>query len=274
MPSAPPPHRADYHVHTLWCGHAEGELRDYVEAARAAGLTEIGFSVHMPVRIPIEEKLYVTREELAVYADEVRRLQDEYAGTIRVLMGAESDFAPGQEREIEALIAGYPFDYVIGSVHFIDGWGHDHPAFRDRWETADVAAVYRRYYDLLAQAARTGLYDVVGHFDLVKKFGYRPQEDVAEAVDAAVAAVADARMTVEINTGGFDKPVGEQYPSEDILRRLATRGVPICFGSDAHAPDEVARHFDRAERLASSLGWATVARYRGRRPAAEPLTPR
>ena len=269
--TTPLPYRADYHLHTKWCNHAVGNMRDYVEAAMARGLTEIGFAAHMPVTIPIPEKLYLTEEEMALYADEARRLQDEYAGRISILIGGECDFAPGQEGEIEAAINAHSFDYLLGAIHFIGAWGHDSPMYKARWETENVGAVYRRYYELLAQAARSGYFDIVSHFDLVKKFGYRPAEDIRDAEAAAADAVADAGLTIEINTAGRDKPVGEQYPSEGILRLLRERDVPICFGSDAHAPGEVGRHFADARRLARSVGWGTVARYQARRRFEEPL---
>lgn len=262
---------ADGHLHTRWCGHATGEMREYVEAARAQGLVEIGFSVHMPVRIPIAEKLCLDADEMPLYVAEFRRLRAEYAGRIEMRMAGECDILPGQEDEIRAAIAAWPFDYIIGSVHFIDGWSHDNPAELARWETVDVEAIYRRYYELLAGGARSGLYDIVGHFDLVKKFGFRPQEDVADAEEAAVDAVAEAGMAIEINTAGWDKPVGEQYPSERILRMLEARGVPVCFGSDAHAPEEVGRHFDRAVALARSVGWTRAARFEGRRRNLVPI---
>jgi len=271
--AGPLPYRADYHLHTKWCGHATGEMRDYVEAAVALGLTEVGFAVHMPIAVPVPEKFYLSHAELDICADQVSRLQDEYAGVIRILMGGECDFAPGQEDEIEELLASYTFDYVLGAIHFIDGWGHDSNEYKHRWATADVQKVYRHYYELLAQAARSGYYDIVSHFDLVKKFGHMPDADISDAEAAAADAVAEARLTVEINTGGFDKPAGEQYPSERILRLLKDRGVPLCFGSDSHAPNEVGRHFGRARELAVSLGWQTIARYEGRRRFEEPLIP-
>ena len=268
----PRPFRSDYHMHTKWSGHATGEMRDYVETGVARGLAEIGFSVHMPITIPFEKKLYLSKDEMPLYIDEARRLQDEFAGRILILIGGECDYAPGQEDEIETAISAYPFDYMYGAIHFIDGWSHDNPECKDRWETGDVAAIYRRYYELLCAAARSGFYDIVSHFDLVKKFGYRPQEDVSESEEAAAEAVARAGMAVEINTSGFDKPAREQYPSESILRRLCKKGVPVCFGSDAHAPHEVARHFDRAYPLAHSVGWRTLARFQGRRRFEVPLT--
>ena len=265
------PCRADYHVHTKWCDHATGEMRDYVEAAISRGLTEVGFAVHMPITIPIPEKLYLTKDEMALYVAEGRRLQEEYAGRVRILLGGECDYAPGQEAEIEDAISAHPLDYVYGSVHFIDGWAHDCPEYRDRWEAGNVASIYRRYYKLLADAAASGTYDILAHFDLVKKFGYRPEEDVTDAEAAACDAVAEAGMAVEISTGGFAKPVGEQYPSERILRMLREREVPICFGSDAHEPGRVADRFDEVHRLAHEIGWTTVACYEARERFDKPL---
>lgn len=269
--TTPLPYRADYHLHTKWCCHAVGEMRDYVEAGIARGLTEIGFAVHMPITIPIPEKLYLSKSEMPLYVDEARRLQDEFAGRMNILIGGECDFAPGQEAEMEDAIMSCPFDYVYGSVHFIDGWAHDCPDYKGRWETANVASIYRRYYELVAEAAASEHFDIIGHFDLAKKFGYAPNEDVTDAEAAACDAVAEAGMTVEMSTGGFEKPVGEQYPSERILRMLKERGVPICFGSDAHAPERVADRFEEVRRLARDIGWTTVARYKARRRFDEPL---
>lgn len=260
----PPPCRADYHVHVKWCCHATGEMRDYVEAAIERGLTEIGFAVHLPVTIPIDEKINLSRDEFNLYLAEAQRLRDQYSGRIDLLIGGELDYIPGQEAEIEEFAAAFPYDYLLGAVHFVDGWNIDNPRLVDRWKTADVAAVYRRYYELLIEAARTGYFDIVSHFDLVKKFGYRPEEDVTDAETAAADAVAEAGMTVEINTAGWRKPVAEQYPSEGILRLLNARDIPICLGSDAHAPEQVAHEFDRAAEIARSLGWTTLARYRAR----------
>jgi len=265
------PFTSDYHIHTKWCGHASGETRDYVEAAVARGLTEIGFADHLPVPCPVAEKLYMNREELANYVAEVTLLQAEYAGRIRILLAGECDFAPGKQREIEAAIAAFPLDYVIGSTHFINGWAFDHPAYRAAWDGLDPNDAFRRYYKLIEQAAHSGYYDVIGHLDLPKKFGYRPSDSIIEAEIAAADAIAKAGLAVEINTSGFDVPAAEQYPSERILRLLFERNVPICFGSDSHRPEHIARHFDRARSLARSLGWNSVVRFEGRRRFSEPL---
>ncbi|MFO7898385.1 MAG: histidinol-phosphatase HisJ family protein [Planctomycetota bacterium] len=271
--AGPLPRPADYHLHTKWCGHAAGEMADYVEAGIAARLSEVGFAVHMPVTIPIDEKINLDRDQFRLYLDEAQRLRDAYAGRIGVLIGGEADFIPDRMDEIERLTDAFDYDFLLGAVHFVDGWNIDNPAYRDRWEAADVTAVYRRYYELLAEMARSGRFDIVSHFDLVKKFGYRPADDVTDAVAAAADAAAEAGMTVEINTAGWHKPVGEQYPSQPILRLLHQRAVPICLGSDAHAPEHVGRDFDRAVALARRVGWTEAVRYAARQASPVPLPP-
>lgn len=262
---------ADLHLHSKLCGHATGELHDYVEQAIALGLEAVGFSFHLPVAIPHEGKVNVTRDELDALAAEVERLQGAYGADIPVLFGGEADFLPGSEDEIAALLDAYPFDHVIGSVHFIGEWAFDHPAEVAAYEGWDRRALYERYFALVCESARSGLFDIVGHVDLVKKFGHRLEGDWSDLLDEVCGVVRACGLCVEINTAGFDKPVGEQYASEAFVRRLAEVGVPICFGSDAHAPEQVGRYFERAVALARSAGCAAYAWFDGRARTLRPL---
>ena len=255
---------ADIHLHSKLCGHATGELREYAEHAIAIGLPAIGFAFHLPIEIPHEGKVNVTREELDVLADEVARLRDTCAPRLPILFGGEADYLPGSEEEIAALLDAYPFDYVIGSVHFIGQWAFDHPAETAAYDDWDRRELYERYFGLVCQAARSGLFDVVGHVDLVKKFGHRLDGDWSDIRDEVCRTARDSDVAVEVNTAGFDKPVGEQYASEPFVRRLAELGVPICFGSDAHAPEQVGRHFYRAVALARAAGHDAYAFFRRR----------
>ncbi len=262
---------ADIHLHSKLCGHATGELEDYIEQGIALGLEAVGFSFHLPVEIPHEGKVNVTREELDHLAGEISRLQGVYRADIPVLLGGEADFLPGSEAEIEGILSAYPFDYVIGSVHFIGEWAFDHPAEVAAYDGWDRRALYERYFGLVCDAARRGRFDVVGHIDLVKKFGHRLAGDWSDLLDAVCGVVRDCDLCVEINTGGFDKPVGEQYASEPFVRRLVELGIPLSFGSDAHAPDQVGRYFDQAVALARAAGCESYAGFDGRRRTLRPL---
>jgi len=255
----------DLHLHSRFCGHAQGELEDYIERAIRLGMPGVGFSFHLPVRIPVRYKVNLSREELDLVVGEVGRLRERYKGQIAILLGGEGDFIPGQEREVEDIAASYPFDYLIGSVHFLDGWAFDHPAEVARYADWDIGELYERYFGLVGEAIRSGLFDVVGHVDLIKKFGYRPEGDWSELVVAICEEAARSDTPIELNTAGFDKPAREQYASEDFLRLCARAGLPIVLGSDAHRPGEVGRHFPRAVELARRAGFETYAWFETRR---------
>jgi len=267
MPGLP----ADIHLHSKLCGHATGELEDYVERAIELGLDAVGFSFHLPVEIPVPYKVNVTREELDGLARDVERLRAAYEGTIPVLFGGEGDYLPGSEGQVAELAAAYPFDYLIGSVHFIGDWAFDHPAEVARFDEWDLRSLYARYFGLVADAIRTGLFDVVGHVDLIKKFGHRLEGDWSGLIDDVCAAARQHGLAVEINTAGIDKPVGEQYATGEILTRCFAAGVPIAFASDAHAPREVGRHFARAIELARSAGYSEYARFARRTRTLHPF---
>lgn len=261
----------DLHLHSRLCGHAEGELEDYIERAMALGMPGVGFSFHLPVRIPVPYKVNLTREELDSVVGRVERLRGRYADQIAILLGGEGDFIPGQEREVEDIAASYPFDYLIGSVHFLDGWAFDHPAEVARYAEWDIGELYERYFGVVREAIRSGLFDIVGHVDLIKKFGYRPAGGWSELEAAVCEEAGRCDTPVELNTAGFDKPVGEQYASCGFLRRCAAAGLPLVFGSDAHRPEEVGRHFWRAEAVARDAGFRACAWFEARRRSEIPL---
>jgi len=264
---------ADIHMHSKLCGHAAGELETYVQSAIALGLPAVGFAFHLPIAIPVDYKINVTRAELDTLVPQVEALRDAYRSDIPVLLGGEADFLRGSEAEAEALLAAYPFDHVIGSVHFVGDWAFDSPHELAPYDDWDIYALYAAYFDLVREAVATGLFDIVGHLDLIKKFGFRPEADWSALTADVAASAARAGVTVEINTAGMDKPAREMYPAECTVRQLHAAGVPLCFGSDAHAPDQVGRHFDEAVAMARRSGYTHYATYRHRRRALEPLPP-
>lgn len=253
----------DSHLHTPLCGHATGTPREYAQAALDAGLAGLCFTDHMPMPAWYDAPWRMRRDQLARYVEEVRAVQQEFAGQLDVRLGLEADFHPGTERYVEEVLGAYPWDYVIGSVHYLGAWGFDNPEFVEEYERRDLGQLYRHYAALVEGAARSGLFDVIGHLDLPKKFGHRAPDP--SALRRVLDVVAAAGLALDFNTAGWRKPVNEPYPAPDLVRAAAERGIPFVLGSDAHQPGEVGYRFGDALGVIREAGGRVVT-YRGRQP--------
>jgi histidinol-phosphatase (PHP family) len=254
----------DYHIHTKLCGHATGEMEQYVERAIEIGLSEIGFSDHLPFVDFERPGFAMTISQLPYYVQKVDKLREKYPN-ITIRLGIEVDYFPQLKKEISELLAKYPFDYVYGSVHFIDDWAFDSPYALPEWNLADIDQVWEQYIGLLHQAAQSNLFDVLSHLDLVKIYGFRPTRDMLPRWETLMKCLKDNGLATEINTRGLRKPVAEIYPSEEILTLIKKYEIPLVFGSDAHAPEEVGRDFDQARELALKYDITSIAQFRGRK---------
>ena len=247
----------DYHTHTVRCGHASGSPAAYIETARAAGLFALGVADHLPLLPHHDPELSMEICELDEYVSEVRQLKEAFPGF--VVLGIEADYRPDTVSDVRSLLQSQPFDYVIGSVHHLGEWGFDDPRQIGGYDSRDIDDVWVDYLELVGEAAESGLFTILGHLDLVKKFGYRPSRILDAELDRVVKRIAQTGVVIEINTAGLHKPVQEAYPSADILRRLRAAGVAITFGSDAHRPEEVGRDFAHAVDLARAAGYEEFA---------------
>lgn len=256
---------ADYHMHTPLCGHAVGSPSEYAQTAVKAGLEEIGFSDHAPFVHMRDPGVTMGIEQLPDYYRMIEDVRKEFQGTLRIKVAIEADFIPGYEDKTKAILDDYPYDYVIGSVHFINDWGFDNPDEREQWNEQDVNQVYREYFDLLRQTAQSGMYDIMAHVDLVKKFGNRPTEDMTDEIRKTARVFKECGVAVEINTSGAYKPANEMYPALDHLKIYCEAGIPLTFGSDAHDPDHVGRDFDKAVDLARAAGFSEYILFKDRK---------
>ena len=276
----------DYHTHTALCKHGKGTVEDYVRRAIELGLDEIGCSEHIPMPDRFDEIHRMTIEQYdAQYAPAVSEAAEHFRNSIVVRRGIEADFFVGTEPWVRGFIDQNDFDYVIGSVHFLGEWGFDNPIFVHRYEERDVDATYEQYFQTVAQSARSGLFDVIGHCDLVKKFGHRPSRSMADPIRAMMEVIREHGLAIEINTSGLRKPVHEVYPGPQILNVAKELRVPITLGSDAHAPEDVGADFDAAVAMIEQYAGGRLSLFekrqrkevrvgpRGRdRTAAPPLT--
>jgi len=267
----------DYHMHLRndrgEIAHETAAVEPFVEAARAAGVDEIGFTEHVyyfrrtrslwTVPYHVERCVY----DIESYVDAVVTAKER---GLPVKLGLEVDYVPGREDETRALLEPYPWDYLLGSIHWLDGFGiDDTPRLLDE---LGVEGAWRRYFEALAGAARSGLFDCLSHPDVVKIFGMRPSRELVEELhDGLAGAVADAGVAVEVSTAGLHKQVGELYPDPHLLAACRARGIPATMASDAHYPDVVGRDFDRARELLRSAGYDTITVFEARDARQVPL---
>jgi len=246
---------ADYHVHSGW-SDGQGTAAELLAAAAALGLPEIGIADHL---VHPSLGYGMPPERLPAYAAAMRRAAAA-ARSAGLLVAVEVDYTPETWAELAAPLSQAGLDYVIGSVHFVDGAPFDVEAREvdERWPDADV--LFTRYYDHVARLAASGAVDVIGHLDLPKKFGQRPSAAAGAAAEVALDAIAAACVLVEINTSGLRSPAAEAYPAATLLAGARARGIGITFGSDAHRPQEVGASFAHAEELARSVGYTTYVR--------------
>lgn len=255
----------DYHMHTPLCGHASGQPEEYANHALKIGLKEIGFSDHAPFVVRELPGITMKVNELPFYHKMIEDVRARFKGRLEIRIGIEADFIPGYETKTKAMLEAYPYDCVIGSVHFIKDWGFDDPAQREKWSEHDINTVYRDYHELLRASARTGFFNIIAHPDLVKKFGHRPTQDITKDIEQTAKVFKETGVAVEINTSGRRKTVGEMYPALRDLTIYRKAGVPLTFGSDAHKPEEVGCDFDKAVALARKAGYKDYVMFKERK---------
>lgn len=254
----------DYHVHTHLCGHCTGMPGDYIEAALGKNLIEIGFADHSPLPENLREGISMRPDETETYISLIQQAREEHTGLIAVKIGFEVDF-PLQPAFDPRYLSDARLDYLIGSCHYIDGWAFDHPREKDEFNRRDVDEVYARYYRILAGLVSSRMFSIIGHFDLVKKFGHRPRGDFSHSVEEIARLCARYDTAVEINTAGLRKPVGEIYPEDRIIELLFTHSVPVTLGSDSHAPDEIAHCYGTAVEKIKKAGYTRVSGFSKRK---------
>jgi histidinol-phosphatase (PHP family) len=246
----------DYHMHTRLTDGA-GVPLDYAKVALERGLDEIGCSDHAPLGNRDTDST-MTLSDLDTYVGWVREAQKKLP-LLSIKLGLEVDFIPGREDWIRELAAMHPWDYFLGSVHYLGDFPVDRNA--EDWKSEDVDARWREYFDVWTQAARSRLFDSLAHPDLPKKFNLRPKTDFTKAYEDALRAVAESDVAIEVSTAGLRKPCREIYPSGAFLKIARRLNIPITLGSDAHVPQDVGLDFSKAALLARSCGYDKICRF-------------
>ena len=264
----------DYHTHHNRCGHALGQIEDYIKMALSCGLIEIGISDHGPLYFldgnDPQPGLAMAKDELEGYVEEVLSLKARYAGQIAVRLGLESDYVEDMEAFYADVFAQYPFDYVIGSVHMALGASvYD----AGRWQhTPDPVAVYADYYRLVQKSARSGLFDILGHTTAILAYSPRPVPAEIEVLqDETLDVIGETGVCMEVNTSGYRKMGADPFPSPRMIARAVELAIPLTFSSDAHRPDEVAYAREKIETLFVAKGLTSIAHFERRQCTLEPF---
>ncbi len=262
---------SSYHNHTTWSDGAS-TLADMIEAARSAGMKELGISDHYALP-PDKRRLSwaMAPESLNAYVAEVQQAS---AATrdLAIRLGLEVDYFPETIETVRQSLAPYTFDYLIASVHFVDGFPVD--LVSQVWEELSQVTrdeIWRGYWRYLREAAESGLCDIVAHFDLPKKFKFYPSIDLTADALATLDIIAAKNMAIELNCAGWDKPVQEAYPSLFYLTEAQRRKIPLVINTDAHTSKDVIRNLDRAHKLAASAGYTELVRFERRKRIPYPL---
>ena len=273
----------DYHLHlrpdeadTTFDRYFTAEnVERYRAAASAVGIEELGVAEHV---YRFRQSLDLWRHPL--WVENAHDDLDAYCEFVRstsLRLGVECDFVPGAEGRTAAMLEARDFDYVVGSVHFV-GEGDaavDHDGF-DVWEApdADAEEIWSRYFDHFNRCARSGLFDILAHPDLVKVWGRDrplPEGDLRRFYEPAVEAIVEGGSAVELSTAGLRKPAGELYPAPALLEMAVDAGLPIALSSDAHVPDQLGYRYEDAVAALTDAGVTEICVFEGRTRRMEPL---
>ena len=250
-------------------------MRLFAASAAARGVQEITITEHVYHFVQAKEIVDKPWSEDKCFYDMdeyVSLLQDARRAGLPIKTGIEMDYIEGKETVIERIVEGYPWDFVLGSVHWIGDWGFDLAEMADEWDRRSVDQAYRDYFRLLGQAVETGCFDSMSHPDLIKVMGHMPEGDVSDLYEVFAEQVSGQEgLCVEISSAGLRKPVGRLYPERPLLEACARRGISITTASDAHVAEDIGRDFDQVRERAGSCGYREAMSFDRRRATPVPI---
>ncbi len=270
---------ADYHVHTAYCGHANGTAVEMVHRALQLGLTEMGFTGHFPYPDGFADPVpncVIPQDKFPQYISEIQKLREDFKEKIAIRLAAEIDYIPEYVEQTRKIVQTYPLDYVTGSVHIMENKQIDYSAKLLGHYIEQLGGVHRlweKYWQHIEGLISSEICDIVAHFDLLKKFGVsKPVKEDSERIDYLLNLMKDRNCVLEINTGGIDRSYNQEpYPSLNIIQMASAKKLDITLGSDAHRPEEIGRHFKTTREMLRSLGWRHIVVFQNREKRYQPL---
>ncbi|XOB61685.1 histidinol-phosphatase HisJ [Campylobacterota bacterium DY0563] len=258
--------RVDLHNHTPLCNHANGSMEEFVKKAIELNIDVYGFSDHAPM--PFDPKYRMDISQKDEYENSIDFLKDKYKNKIEILKAYEVDFMQNSSLMLDEVLSSN-VDYLIGSVHFIQEsnnnlWGFDNPEFIGKYKEKNIDEIWTDYFEAIKQLAKSKLFDIVGHLDLIKVFKYLPNKDIKILAKDTLLEIKKSNMVIEINAAGFRKPISEAYPSKELLELAFELDIPITFSSDAHEIEQIGFMYDEVTKIAREIGYNKCAIFRER----------
>ncbi len=254
----------DYHIHTPLCNHADGSMEAYVQSAIEKGLSEICFLDHFIAGGP-GRKHSMDIEEIPLYMQAIVRLRETYGNRLTIRAGLEVDFLPDWKGVIEDILSRYDFDAIGGSYHFVNGFNVASRKSQPPSDTDARESLVESYFEGLIRMLDWPYFDFLCHPDIVKKTGLTIPARLEPLVNEFLQKFAEKGLALEFNTAGWDHAPHESYPSESLVQKCFSLNIPFTLGSDAHDPEKVAHHFDKAVSILSKTGYTTLCSYELRR---------
>ncbi|MGI6344332.1 MAG: histidinol-phosphatase [Bacillota bacterium] len=260
---------ADYHVHLERGPYTLEWLEQFLRQAERVGIAELGIVEHLYRFVEARPALYndwVAKRQTQHLDDFLELIARAKQRGWPVKLGLEVDYIPGKEDAIRQVTQGLPLDFLIGSVHWLGDWCFDADAAS--WEGRDLLQVYRQYYDVLAQAVESGLFDILGHPGNIAYFGFTPRWDDRRRIEASfLERIRPLRRQIclEVNTGGLLRPGHTRFPSLGLLRHLRSLDFDITLSSDAHRPEDVGYAFADTVALLRQMTFQNLCHFRNRR---------
>ena len=249
-------YKTDYHIHTTF-SDGKSAPEDYIAPAVAAGIKEIGFSEHLSL-FKEDQAWVMNPSNVRIYLDYISKLK-ERTNDIEIRTGLEIDFIREREKDIELFLADLDLDYRIGSVHYLGEKTVDlDPEF---YKGKDFDLLFETYFETVIEAASSGLFDIIGHSDLIRIYGYKPSFNPESLYRKVARALKANDVVLELNTNGRNRPIGDFYPDRRFLQIFKDEKVHVCVNSDAHMPVRVGQYFDEAYNLLKINGFTEMATF-------------
>jgi len=247
-------YKTDYHIHSSY-SDGRSSPEDYIAPAIDAGLSEIGFSEHLTLFKDLED-WNMNPVNISPYIIHIETLRNKIKN-IKIKTGLEVDFFAGKEKDIRDYLSPLPLDYIIGSVHYLGEKTVDvGPEF---YEGKSIDRLFKSYFDSVCAAAESGLFDIIGHCDLIRIYGYKPSFDQEPLYRKLAKTMKMHNVVFELNTNGRNRPLADFYPDRRFLHIFREENVPVCVNSDAHMPSRVGQYFDEAYDLLRYIGFTEMA---------------